>query len=64
MALITSELGTACPKCGEHTLAVTVEAAAHDPTLLDVVVTCDTAEGGCGQILNGFYPIAEMMVLA
>lgn len=48
------ELLRAC-ECG-GTLQVSVESAAHNHDLLDVVVTCDS----CDQVLNDFININEM----
>lgn len=51
----------ACSQCGEEQLHASVEIAAHDPGLLDVILKCDAERGGCGHVLNSFLPISEMM---
>lgn len=59
---ITSKLmlsGSTCIKCG-GTLSAKVEAAAHDPQSLDIVVVC---EGDCGRALNTFVELESMMEL-
>lgn len=48
-----------CPHCHEQGgMAFTVDSAAHDPQLLDVIVMCS----GCGTTFNDFMDINEMEV--
>jgi len=56
-----SRLEACCPKCGEETLDLEAQSAAHDRDLLDLVIECSTDDGGCGVILNGFMTISDMM---
>lgn len=50
-----TELSFPCRACGA-TLYATIEEAAHNEQLLDIVVTCE----GCGDALNAFVDIDEM----
>ncbi|WP_069861397.1 hypothetical protein [Pseudomonas citronellolis] len=45
-----------CPKCGTPYLSITACSAAHDQSLIDLVVSCDD----CGHILNAFISLSEM----
>ncbi|WP_213664276.1 hypothetical protein [Stutzerimonas stutzeri] len=53
------ELDTLCRRCGTPYPTITACAAAHDPNLIDVVVTCDH----CGHTLNAFIYLDEMTVV-
>lgn len=48
---------TRCPKCNEEgCMTVTVEEAAHDAQLLDIVVEC----ASCNARANSFVSVDEM----
>lgn len=51
-----AELDTNCRDCGVPNPKATAETAAHDETLIDLIVTCDH----CGLILNAFISLDEM----
>lgn len=57
--MIAIQLENACPDCGSHALSATLETAAHDDSLIDLVVTCTD----CGAIHNDFIKVSEMMEL-
>ena len=58
-----TRLEAGCPACGEPTLDATIESAAHDHAQLDVILTCNADDGGCGHVRNGFMPLGDMLVL-
>lgn len=45
-----------CSECGTPYPEITARSAAHDSSLIDLVVTCSD----CGHILNAFVSLAEM----
>lgn len=52
----TLTLDADCPKCGVPYPLVTACSAAHDSTLIELVVTCDD----CRHTLNAFVSLSEM----
>lgn len=53
---MADSLDAECPKCGTPFLSVTAVSAAHDQSLIDLVVSCDD----CGHTLNAFVSLSEM----
>lgn len=53
---MAESLDADCPKCGTPYLSVTAVSAAHDQSLVDLVVCCDD----CGHTLNAFISLSEM----
>lgn len=49
-----------CRKCGTPLPTITAVSAAHDTSLIDVVVTCEH----CGLALNSFISLEEMSEIA
>ncbi|HBN8104896.1 TPA: hypothetical protein QBQ83_006366, partial [Pseudomonas aeruginosa] len=47
-----------CPACSTPYPEITAGSAAHDPSLIELVITCSN----CGHILNAFVSLAEMSV--
>lgn len=54
-----TELEAPCSACG-GTLFATVESAAHDEDLLDIVVLCGT----CNRTTNAFQKLEDMTVIS
>ncbi|HBO2985263.1 TPA: hypothetical protein L4Q87_006358, partial [Pseudomonas aeruginosa] len=48
-----------CPACSTPYPEITAGSAAHDPSLIELVITCNN----CGHILNAFVSLAEMSVV-
>ncbi|WP_373389022.1 hypothetical protein [Pseudomonas alcaligenes] len=50
------ELDTVCRRCNTPYPTITASSAAHNPDLIDIVVTCEH----CGHTLNAFISLDEM----
>lgn len=58
MSQVTSGDSFVACRCGGD-MKITAEPAAHDDTLLDIVVECEA----CGRVLNNFVNIEDCSVV-